>query len=193
MLHFTQKILILSIAVFISACSEPTSSIQNSQLSQSQVSFCKTISTYKNMYISEKDKDFYIDQKEKIKHIYNSRTEKLKTILGNGKVDHWQGIIKDIIVSEGKGAYLEVQLSCDTSLEAQDSLIIAINSPLYQELRNYSENSNIIFSGTFLLPPDDSSTNKYPHEAYYGEKSFTENGSMKEPEFLFMFTQFHKN
>ena len=193
MLYSIQTIIILSIALIISACSEPTGSVQNSQLAQSQVSFCKTISTYKNMYISEKDKDFYIDQKEKIKNIYNNRTEKLKAILGNGKVDHWQGIIKNILVSEGKGAYLEVQLSCDTSLEAQDSLIIDINSPLYQELRSYSENSNIIFSGNFLLPPDGSSANKYPHQAYYGEKSFSENGSMKEPEFLFMFTQFHKN
>ena len=187
------KILFLSLlVVVISACSdESATSAQLVKQYSQQDEFCKVISEYRDSYLSEKKKDFYIDQKAKLKAIFFERTEKLKSVLNNGAVQNWNGTISNILVSEGKGAFLEVELSCGAHLEPQDNLIIGIESALYQKLRSYSENSKIAFSGNFLLPVNEDAQGKYPHEIYYGEKSFTTEGSVKEPEFLFKFTDFH--
>lgn len=178
--------------LLLSACSnESSKTVSGSKENTTQVEFCKVVSDYRDAYFSEKKKNFYIDQKAELENIYAKRKESLKSVLKDGNVENWEGTISDILVSEHKGAFLEVKLSCGASLEAQDNLIIGIDSPLYQDLRHYSENSKIKFSGHFLVPPTKESEGKYPYESYYGEKSFTRDGSMEEPEFLFKFTAFH--
>lgn len=187
------KILFVSLCfVVISACSDDstTSAPVAKQYSQ-QDEFCKVVSDYRDLYLSEKKKDFYIDQKAALEAIFLERTQKFKSILNSGAVQNWNGTINKILVSEGKGAFLEVKLSCGAYLEPQDNLIISMESALYQKLRKYSENSKIVFSGNFIIPPNADAQGKYPHEIYYGEKSFTAEGSIKEPEFLFKFTDFH--
>ena len=193
MLIYRLNIVFISfLAIAISACSDGSSNLSPTVKALSQQDkFCDVVSDYRSLYFSEKEKAFYIDQKTTLEVIVTERTEKLKSILGNGTVQNWNGTISKILVSEGKGAFLDVKLPCGTFLEPQDSLIIHIESELYQKLRKYSENSQIVFSGNFIIPPSDDAQGKYPHEIFYGEKSLTTEGSIKEPEFLFQFTDFH--
>lgn len=146
---------------------------------QSQMDFCNVISTYRDIYEAEQRKDFYMDRKSNLTSIYNERTSKIKTVLGIGKVQHWKGVIKNITVFDGKGVSLSMKLSCNSTLETND--FITATSPLYQKLRKYSENAEITFSGIFVI-----------NNVNYGEKSWTENGSMDEPEFHFTFSDFHE-
>ena len=184
--------LIFPLLFLLSACSNNNSNTKiKSKENMTQVEFCKIISDYRNAYFSEKINDFYIDQKTELEKIYSKREESLKSVLKNGYVENWEATISEILVSENRGAFLEVKLSCGASIEEKDNLNIAIDSPIYQSLRYYSENSKIKFSGHFLVPTDKSIEGKYPYETYYGEKSFTREGSIKEPEFLFKFTSFH--
>lgn len=64
-----------------------------------------------------------IDQKAILEDIVTERTEKLKATLNNGTVQDWNGTISNILISEGKGAFLEVELPCGAFLEPQDNLI----------------------------------------------------------------------
>lgn len=155
---------------------------------QSQIDFCNVITTYLHMYKAELDKDYYMDHNSNLKAIYDERTNQLKTVLKNGKITFWKGKITNITVFDDKEVKLSVQLSCNSSLKS--NMRISIKSPLYQKLRKYSENAKIIFSGNFLLPPNKEAY-KYPYKVYYGETSWTTNGSMYEPVFYFKFTQFH--
>jgi len=189
-MHKLNIVLVSFLAIVISACSDGSSNSEAKAYSQ-QDKFCDVISNYRSLYFSEKKKAFYIDQNASLEIIVTERTEKLKSILGNGTVENWNGTISKISISKDKGAFLDVKLSCGAFLEPQDSLIIRIESELYQKLRKYSENSKIVFTGNFITPPSEDAQGKYPHEIYYGEKSFTTEGSIKEPEFIFQFTDFH--
>ena len=145
------------------------------------------------MYYEEAGKPNYIDKEENEKKIYLDRTEKLKQILGDGKVNQWKGVV-DKIISLDRGAYLDVRLPCNAYLRSNSSysnFIILKDTKLYQKLRRYSENSKIVFSGEFLLPPNKKAEKIMPHLIYYGETSFTNSGGMSEPEFIFKFTDFH--
>lgn len=167
----------------ITACSD-----QKSSLPQQQAKLCETVTRYRELYATEKQKEFYIDKDETLTRIFSERTSELRKVLGEGQVDGWHGTIKKILVSQGKGAFLEVTLPCKVLLKPQDSLIIKIDTPLYETLRQFHENSEIIFSGNFLVSPSNAAA-EYPYKTYYGETSFTESGSMDEPEFLFMFRE----
>lgn len=187
-----KSLTILIVLAILTGCSESNNSSESSKKSISkQEMFCAIITDSKKLYISEKEKYFYLDQESEIQKIYSQRTLQLKTLLGNGSVSGWNGKIGGMTVSKGKGVYLKINLSCKVTLEPNDSLIIPINSELYQKLRKFSKKSSITFSGNFIPPPNSDKDGKYPHEPFYGEMSFTKNGSMKEPEFLFKFTAFH--
>ena len=194
MKNLINPILVSLAATLLVACGDEDKSSANyehEKASSKQELFCNVISNSRDTYLEEKEKDFYIDQEAKIQRIYDQRTLKLKELLSDGSVSNWNGEIKDILVSKGKGAFLEVGIGCDTTLEPNDSLIISIDSELYQKLRNYSENSKMKFSGTFITPKAADKNGEYPHKPFYGEKSFGQNGSMREPEFLFRFSEFH--
>lgn len=187
-MYNVSKLITVFFILAISACSDEA---PVNLLNSSQVEFCKVISHFRDAYASEEKKDFYIDQEITLQNIYDQRIEYLKSVLKGGAVENWEGTISNIVVLKGKGAFLEVELSCEAYLEPQDGLIIGIDTLLYQDLRRYSENSKIMFSGHFITPLNQESLGKYPHQNYYGEKSFSKTGSMREPEFLFKFTAFH--
>jgi hypothetical protein len=159
----------------------------------SQELFCKIINDSRKLYIHEKNNDFYIDKEKSLNDIFYNRTQSLKQLLGYGQVYNWNGKIKNILVSNGKGAFIEIELPCKVRLVTQDNLIIPIDSHLYEKLRKYSENSHIEFSGSFLTEPSSNKNNEYPYKSFYGETSFTKIGSMEEPEFLFKYFDFHIN
>lgn len=190
-MYETTRIAILALIMLTAfGCSQSESDSQKKeQIATNQEAFCEVISSYKEKYLTEKKKNFYIDQESTLENIYTQRTETLKKILKDGVVKNWNGKISDIVLSKDKGAFLEVSLSCGVTLEPQDSLLIPIDSKLYQDLRKFSEKSKITFSGNFLTPPDTESQGKYPYEIFYGEKSFTKEGCIEAPEFLFRFTE----
>jgi hypothetical protein len=157
-------------------------------LPQQQIEFCNLVTDYRNQYRAEFDKENYIDKRTNLRSIFSNRTSALQEVLGNGVVNGWKGKISEILVSEGKGVFLSVSLPCKAQLKPQDNLIIRIGTPLYESLRKYQEKQEVTFSGNFLISPTDS-VGDYPYKAYYGEQSFSESGSMDNPEFLFLFKE----
>ncbi|HSH97121.1 MAG TPA: hypothetical protein VK954_02415 [Methyloradius sp.] len=168
--------------ILMSACAE-----QKPTMPQQEITFCEIVNKYRDIYVSESNKDFYIDKEAKLASIFSDRTTQLIQVLGDGNIVGWQGYIKQILSSK-EGAFLEVTLPCKVELKPQDNLIIKINTPLYESLRNFHEKSEIHFSGNFLVSPTNVPS-EFPYKAYYGETSFTETGSMREPELLFMFRE----
>jgi hypothetical protein len=156
-----------------------------------QIEFCRVIADYGVAYLNEVNGPDHLDKKQNIQDLYEARTETIKRALGSGAVVKWRGTLDEIYAIENKGALLEVKLPCESSLSNNDSLIIPLESELYQALREYHEGSTIIFSGHFILPPENKD-GEYPYKIFYAEQSFTQSGSMEKPEFYFQFTDFHK-
>lgn len=156
----------------------------SSALTQQQINFCEAINKSRATYKAEQEKEFYIDKDKKLTSIYHERTAQLVNILGDGKLDKWAGSIHKITVSEGRGAFLEIALSCGAYLSPTDAQIIPINSALFESLRRFPEKAEITFSGNLYVSPT-KSISDYPYKAYYGEQSFTESGSIGKPEFIF--------
>ena len=138
------------------------------------------------MYNHELKKELYIDKERTLNNIFAERTSELKKVLGNGNIENWHGRIKYIKIKE-EGVELHVSLSCNARLESRGDLIIKVATPLYEILRGYHENSEITFSGNFLICSNNAKCDF--HDMYYREKSFTQSGSMDEPEFLFQFKE----
>lgn len=178
------KNLLATLAVFVllTACGDKKPSMP-----KQQIAFCETVNKYRSMYSAELEKDGYIDKQKTLANIYSERTSQLIKVLGDGNVVGWTGTIKKILPGKD-GAFLEVTLPCNTELKPQDNLIIKIDTPLYESLRRVHEKSEIQFSGTFLVSPT-KAPSEFPYKVYYGETSFSESGSMRLPEFLFMFTE----
>ena len=156
-----------------------------------QDKFCEVISNHREQYNNESDKDFYLDQKDEKSKIFQNRKQNLQNLLADGNVTNWVGVISSILPSD-EGAYLTVKLSCDVELRPNDSFLISKGSALYENLKGYSENSEITFSGKFQTPKSEDILDKYPYESFYSESSFSKSGSMEYPEFYFQFSDFKK-
>jgi predicted small lipoprotein YifL len=171
-----------AILALIAACGE-----KKPAMPPQQIEFCNAVNKYRDAYAAEADKEFYIDKETKLASIFSERTTKLIRILGEGNIVDWSGTINKITPIKD-GAFLEVTLPCQVELKPQDNLIIKINTPLYESLRSFHEKSEIRFSGSLLVSPT-KVPSAFPYKAYYGETSFSESGSMREPELLFMFKE----
>jgi len=176
---------ILSIFILLS-CSNKANT---NHLPISQKLFCNAIDSHKDKYQAITDKDKYIDQKADLAAIFTQRNNALNSILKDGHVDRWVGVIDDMTITSN-GVYIKVQLPCNAHLSANDSLIITTDSTAYQSLKSYSENSDIVFSGQFLLSNNMSSSNK--SALHYSIDNFTDHTSMMNPGFYFKYTQLHK-
>ncbi|MDR3629184.1 MAG: hypothetical protein P4L42_02480 [Desulfocapsaceae bacterium] len=158
------------------------------EIPQQQTAFCEAINSYRKLYFNEYHKKKYPEQKNNLEAIFNERSLKLREILGDGNIQGWKGVIRTITVEEGDGAWVEVNLPCNTRLESKDDLVIKVGTPLYESLTQFHDRAPITFSGNFLVaspgPQGQSSEQKH-----YQESSFTPGGSMDSPEFLFSFKQ----
>jgi len=117
----------------------------------------------------------------------------LTNLLSSGAVQEWIGRVKKIY-STSHGAYLIVELPCKTLFKATpDKLVIPPSTQVYKTLSKTKLNQKIRFSGTLF------SRGKFPggypefNKVAFHEDSFTRNGSMDEPEFLFRFDQINLN
>jgi hypothetical protein len=114
---------------------------------------------------------------------------------GSLQFDGWAGQVQKITTESDGSAYISIKLE-GTNIEIKtwnNSLsdimshtMIQRNDPLYQSLMNLKEGDQVLVSGTFVA----SDNNDHPD--YIVEQSLTEEGSMKEPEFLVKFSQISK-
>jgi hypothetical protein len=158
------------------------------EIPQQQTAFCEAINSYRKLYFNEYHKKKYPEQKSSLEAIYNERTLKLREILGDGNIQGWKGTIRTITVEEGDGAWVEVNLPCNTRLGSKDDLVIKVDTPLYETLTRFHDRAPITFSGNFLLASA-KSQGQSADQAHYQESSFTPGGSMDSPEFLFNFNK----
>ena len=102
------------------------------------------------------------------------------------KFEKWQGTIDDLQTNTDGKAILEVKISNGIIIKTWNNALsdIAVhtmidkNTPVYAALLNMKKGDKIVFSGSFL--PSD--------EDHFEEASLTIQGSMKNPEFLFLFS-----
>ena len=158
------------------------------KIPQSQKAFIQTVSSFFDDY-REAENEL---QKSSIK---NKRTKKIKQLLkGNLSVTDWVGTISIMTTTMEGNAHLALKLVGSqkiivgtTNNEISDALLpektlISIDSDLYKRISSFSKGDVIKFSGHFLA---DEQNHLY-------ESSLTENGSMLQPEFEFVFEKVEK-
>jgi len=174
----------LLLAAGVTSCKEE----KKSSIPPQELSFCKIVDDYRELYLSESDKDKYIGQEEALEKIYRERTEQLIGVLGEGKLNGWVGTIRRITPNPGQGVWITVGLPCHASFSYQEDLTIKIGTPVYESLRKCHEKSNIIFSGNLVISPS-ISLGKYPYKIYYDENSRTKEESISELELLIKYKE----
>jgi hypothetical protein len=117
------------------------------------------------------------------------RKEKLAEVMPSLDVHEWVGVIDDMSTNrDGKGVVaislvgtndITVGTWNNALSDIGSDSLISQNDPVYNSLSRLSKGESVVFSGSFL--PSDMD--------YLKEMSFTELGSMKEPEFLMRFSE----
>jgi len=155
------------------------------KIPEQEVAFCEIITNYRKLYFNEYHKKKYPDQKKNLQSIFDERAAKLTEVLGAGDIQGWKGIIRTITVEHGDGAWLEINLPCNTRLESKDNQVIGVGTPLFESLMTFRERAPLSFSGNFFVVPTKSSDQ--PLAPFYEESSLTSAGSIDSPEFFFQF------
>ena len=114
------------------------------------------------------------------------RTKAICSILRNTKVDNWRGKITQISAnSDGKGV-LKIEIGPDVFVktwnnsfsDGRDKTLLEPGSPLFNKVANMDTNTKVVFSGYFLID----------RENCIKESSLSLDGKLKDPEFIFRFT-----
>lgn len=117
------------------------------------------------------------------------RKNALKTLFNNRNVSNWKGELSDMNTStdnQGK-AYIGVRLLGTNSVNLGTSYIsdmFPVGSKLFNKLAEIEVGDIIEFSGTFRYD--------YEYQDHLDENSSTEYGSMRNPEFNFIFKSIEK-
>lgn len=153
---------------------------------QMQQNFLKVINDYKKMY-----EDAPNELKKSA--LRTERGIKLKEILNNSrKFDSWFGTVTEMRTTSKGNAHFAIEID-GTSIsmgtmnselsDLMDKSLITQNNPLFNVISELKEGDKVLISGEFL----DSSKKDFVLEA-----SLTEEGSMKNPDFLVKFTNVSK-
>jgi hypothetical protein len=164
----------------------------------SETQFCDLVQGFSQKYReAEKRKA----NETELSELRYSRKQAFPTIMGNGEVTGWTGVLKSIATHSDGSANIGVLLSCGNKLRESDPVKAAIKdfiddnvrlfnykniprgTPLYSTLISLKEGSGIVFSGTVVI---DGPTKGYD---YVSEASLTETGSMTDPDFTFVFNE----
>jgi len=148
--------------------------------------FCNVVKAAATVYKSAEDQGANELQLSKLR---SSRRDALKKAVKNGVVKDWLGVIQELHTNGDGDATLMVALPpCGEGVhlmtwtvgfaDADDHTIIKQSSPLYAVLMKLRPGSIIKLSGKFLPSDQDA----------FKEASVTESGSMREPEFLLLFS-----
>ena len=120
------------------------------------------------------------------------RSNKLKEFFkGKVSISNWVGRVSRLGTTSSGNAELNIKLSGNQSIsigttnnELSDALqtttLIPIGSKLFDKVSGFSTGDKIRFSGNFIVSDEGS---------YIKEQSITESGSMRNPEFLFQFSE----
>ena len=186
-LSFNARIISTFLVILLTTACTPKEPVVKYQLSQAE--FMNIVSEHRYQYFSEYEKEFYLDKDQTLKSILMKRNDALNNVIKNNDTIEWKGNISRMFLTSENEAWLELVLADDSKLATNDNTVIQPDTDLFQELRNYQVGSEIYFSGKFVRPSEE--WGKHRNEKYFSEKSFTEKGSMEEPEFYFEFTSFH--
>lgn len=159
--------------------------IQN-PLPQPQQSFVTIIEQARNEY-----KDAPNELKKSV--VRTKRGNLIKETLGNNRnFDNWIGIVKEMRTTGKGNAIFTLQIE-GTKInfgtmnnefsDMFDGTLIEQNNPLYNTIAELQKGDKVVVSGSFL--PSDGND-------YIYEFSLTEDGSMKNPEFLVRFKEISK-
>jgi len=157
--------------------------------SEIQEKFCRIISKYRKAYENETRTGNPLGKKRRLMSIFEKRNIQLAHLLSSGAIQGWAGRITKLS-DVSSGAILVVELSCNALFKATPNpLIIPPDTEVYKALAQTKPNQQIRFSGTLF--PRGEFPGGYPefHAVAFHEDSFTQSGSMDEPEFLFRFDQ----
>lgn len=120
------------------------------------------------------------------------RRKALQDTLSGSNVTNWSGTLKSMRTTTAGNAMIEVKLAGSTAITFtnkntnvfMDEPLIAHGSGLYKKIAELSTGDTVLFSGKLLIK-------EHGHD-HLAENSWTESGSMKEPEFVFRFTDVSK-
>ena len=176
----------LAVIFFITGCGQKEPEVK---YQPSQAEFMGIVLDNRQQYFTEYEKEFYLDKEKILKNILLKRNELLNSVIKNNEISMWKGKISRMFLTSEGEAWLEVALLDGSKLATNDNTVLQPDSQLFQTLRSYQVGSEVNFSGKFILPKE---RDERRNEVYFIEKSFTEKGSMEEPEFSFEFTAFHQ-
>lgn len=194
---------ISSIAIFtlfIVSCDEGNTTTETnnrdigiiSAISRDQ-EFCLIVDKYREQYNSIQSKKNYLDKETDIKSTLMDHRKSIVEFLGNGDVKAWKVKISYLSSTmDGSGALVQFDLPCKAELHSSaDRLIIKRDSELYGSLRAFAEGDEALIYGEFEKADGSSESmqlGKYPFDRFapFGEVSFTESGSIENPEFTFI-------
>lgn len=152
-----------------------------SNMPEQQAAFCEIIDDHRSKYTAIEDQGNSINKKEQLNQIFKDRKAALKNLLKEGNFKQWTGTLTELALSIDNDAITEITINCRSTLETT----VKTQTENYEALKNYKEGDEIILSGNFTIG---SSFN----DSYYQENSFTQSGSIDEPEFEIEISEIHQ-
>lgn len=149
-----------------------------------QYAFHRKIEDYKESY-----SDAMNDLAKNL--LLNKRDSELCSMIGNGSVVHWIGLIERIGATGDGDGYIKVKLPDSFGVMTSNNLfsdsgmntLIKSDSPLFDIVLNLKYGDRIEYSGKFI---------RKSNEKCLREMSMTNDGSIRYPEFTFRFSEIRK-
>jgi Sec-independent protein translocase protein TatA len=122
----------------------------------------------------------------------DSRKAAIASALGTTTASNWTGTVKNIGTNSDGLGILDITISSDPTITVStwdnalsdifDNTLIPKSSPVYEAMANLKKGDKVLFSGRFLRDERDS----------IKESSLTIAGSMRAPNFIFVFSKIEK-
>lgn len=186
---FLGVFLMFVLLIFLSSLSTKTASNSDNKLRINQKNNIEFLPTKQKEFIkviNAQEENFKNAKNELLQsEVRLNRKLLIKETLNNLVIDSWVGEIAHLSTNSEGQAILEILISPNIRLLTWNNMIsdisfntmIPINSNLFQKLKNLEVGQRVSFSGKFFYGED-----------FIYEKSMTIKGSMKNPEFLFSFS-----
>jgi hypothetical protein len=153
-------------------------------INEKQEALCGVIDRYRAIYKSELSSERHINRSEVLDSAYRDRNEEMNRVIGDGRAEKWRGTITKIR-GDSNDASITVRLSCDAEIHSTSDHPIREGTLAYSGLVGVREKDTVTISGRFIKKGMFMGNNIW-------ERSFTQGGSMREPEFLFAFDEISK-
>ena len=151
-------------------------------LPSEQANFSAIIDSMYNVYTVQPNEL----KKSSVKKARNSLLEEMKF---ERKVTNWIGKLTDMSTNDNGNANIDISLLGSRAEIETTDYPITLGTNLYNDISSLSTGDTVVVCGSFYPSPD--YMGKYEFEYLY-EKSYTESGSMSNPEFYFRFKSVEK-